>query len=119
MAIMNFKDEILEQADGEAINAIVVGEFGWGPEPDDSAYGFLSSERRRPIPKKLKFIPVKWEEVADYLDYNYDRDYGGPDCHKIYAWTNSWIIYVDEYDGATQVSRIPRHPVPCEPDFGG
>jgi len=50
----------------------------------------------------------------------YDAGYGGEDCHPIYAWTDSRVIFVSCYDGSTQVESIPRNPMPGEARmFGG
>ncbi len=35
---------------------------------------------------------------------------GGADCYPFYAWTDDWIIFVREYDGATCLGRLPRSP---------
>lgn len=64
-----------------------------------------------------KVLP--WSEARSYLDYDYDSGFGGTDCHAVYAWTETRVLFAHEYDGATSVNWVPRNPEPCEPDFGG
>lgn len=120
---MTFKDEILSIADGEPIEKIVIGRFGWsgGDGSDEEAYGFGEDEgkSRKPIPWALKETPIDWNQVESYLDYNYSSGYGSPDCHAIYAYTANKIIFVSTYDGSTSVEWIPRNPVDCLPEMFG
>ena len=93
----NFKDDILEAACGEPIEAIAVSiSRGWsaGRQPD----------------RDLGASPVPWEIAAPVLDYEYDNGFGGQDCHDIHAWTATRVLFVHEYDGATSVESVPRHP---------
>lgn len=80
-----FADDIEEAAGDEPIIGIIVAsKRGWSYDPDPS--------------------PVQtWAEVRDSLDYEYDRGYGGLDCHQIYAWTASKVLVIQEYDGSSQV----------------
>lgn len=59
-----------------------------------------------------------WGEVRESLDYTYDHGYGGADCHPILAWTQTRLIFVLEYDGATGLSWLPRNPTPCGISWG-
>jgi hypothetical protein len=104
-----FKDDILEVTDDEPIIAIVIGEMGW------SNY----QEEGKPEWKHIVGKLISWKEAEPFLDYEYDTGYGAPDCQAIYAWTQNWIIFVTQYDGATWVSRIPRNPINCIPGMPG
>lgn len=53
------------------------------------------------------------------IDQDYDNGYGGADCYPFYAWTDKSIYFVGEYDGATGIDRVPRHPQACKPQFSG
>jgi hypothetical protein len=53
------------------------------------------------------------------IDVEYDAGYGGADCFPFYAWTKSRVYFVGEYDGATGLNWVPRHPVDMEPNFSG
>jgi hypothetical protein len=94
-------EEIEAAAEGEPILSVVIGKY------DD-----------REIPTELLNRPLTWEKARPLLDYEYDHGYGGNDCHPIYAWTASWIIFIHECDGSTDVGAFPRNPVVCEPGFG-
>lgn len=60
-----------------------------------------------PIPCEGK--AVSWEELRPHLDYEYDRGYGGQDCHDVYIWTEDRVYFVWEYDGATWLQSVPRN----------
>lgn len=95
-AINNFKQDILDEVSGEVIEAIAVGQSRGidYPVPDHS----------------LGEAPVSWEEAAPILDYDYDADFGTQDCHNVYIWTPTRVIFVHEYDGRTWLRSVPRNP---------
>lgn len=62
---------------------------------------------------------LSWAQARAILDYDYDNGHGGADCHAVYAWTDTRVLFVAEYDGATGVNWIPRNPEPGEPNFDG
>lgn len=64
-----------------------------------------------------KVLP--WSIARAALDYEYDDGFGGAECHPVYAWTESCILFIHEYDGATCVRKIPRNPTAVVPGFGG
>ncbi len=97
-----FKDDILKAAGGEPIDAIVIGDYGWG-----------SPDRRLAAAGKI----LTWTEAAPLLDYEYDDGFGGPECHAFVAWTTNRVLYVHEYDGSTSVSCRPRNPTTHMPDM--
>lgn len=106
---MTFKDDILEAAQGQPIAAIVVGEMGW---PD---YNDKGKPKYKDIVGKL----VSWERAAPVLDYEYDSGFGAPDCHAITAWTKDWVLFVSQYDGSTNINRVPRNPCSHLPRMPG
>lgn len=101
----NMKEDILEIADGEEILGVVISKTR-------SGYAWSDDEADSPIAEKL----TPWNEAAPYLDYGYDDGYGGQDCHSIYAWTPSRVLFVSEYDGSTCVKSIPRDMQDCVPE---
>lgn len=109
---MTFAEDIEDEADGEEIIAVVVGEFGWG--------GYAWPEGREPVPATMLHVPVQWNDIRPYLDYEHDSP-TSPECHAIYAYTKSKVIFVSTYDGATWVTHVPLLPFRgCEPTmFGG
>jgi len=105
-----FADDIEVEAEGEAIEAIVIGNMGW----DD--YG--ADERHQPgLARKGEVL--SWAEARPLLDYEYDRSYGAPDCHSITAWTESRVLWVTQYDGSTYLSSAVRNPTAHKPTMPG
>lgn len=89
----NFLEDILTAAGGEEI----------------IAFKFLDGRAyNSPTPFGGKVVP--FSEVIGELNYDYDDGYGGQDCHNIYAWTPTRILYVGEYDGSTWIDSKPRNP---------
>ena len=86
---------------GETIEAIVVGQHSrkWdGPVlPDEN-------------------VVLSRDEGLAKLDQDFEVYKG---CFPMYAWTASYIFLIHEYDGATSIAVLPRHPVECRPTFGG
>lgn len=104
----NLKQMIEVAAAGEAIEAIVVGVH------DSDVY--RDGDKR---PGEIANKVVSWETAAPVLDVEYDNGYGAADTFPITAWTASRVIFVHEYDGATGVNFVHRHPVDHKPSFGG
>jgi len=61
-------------------------------------------------PPKVEDRVYSWAEAKPILTYAYDAGFGGLDSHAIYAWTENWVIFVHEYDGAPGPQRVPRNP---------
>lgn len=55
---------------------------------------------------------LHWDDVRHFLDYEYDD--GGWDGPKVtisaMAWSESWVVYVHEYDSSHTVRRLPCFP---------
>lgn len=95
--------EEAERDSGETIEAIVVGQhdrarFDESPLADEN-------------------VLLSREDGLAKLDQDYDNGYGGADCFPFLAWTKSYVYFVSEYDGATGLSAVPRHPLAVEPRF--
>lgn len=101
--MINLRKSIEEAANGEAIEACVVG----------------THNDRRQVEAFPVNVVLPWADVAPFLDYEYDNGYGGAGCHPVYAWTASRVIFVHEYDGATRPYWVPRHAVNIVPMFSG
>lgn len=65
----------------------------------------------------LNVLPV--DQALQKLDVNFDSGFGGADCFPIYAWTASRVYFIQEYDGATSLGWVPRHPIAIKPEFSG
>lgn len=46
----------------------------------------------------------------EILDYKFDCGYGAATAPSILAWSKSYVIYIDEYDGSQVMKWIPRFP---------
>lgn len=104
----NIAEWIEEAANGEAIEAVVIG----------THYRDIFKE---PGEKPFNEAPLNtlltWEEAKPFLSYEFDNGFGGADCHPVYAWTKTRIIVISEYDGATGEATFPRNPIACKPEF--
>ena len=63
--------------------------------------------------------PMTWVDARPWLDEEYNDSYGGADCRPFVAWSQSWVFWVHEYDGATWLAKAPRNPAACTADFSG
>ncbi len=99
----NLKRWLLGAAQNEPILAVVIGH----------------GERGDSIPRgeRQHGKVLSWEEAAPLLDYPFYAGFGGAGCESAYAWTENLIIGVYEYDGATSVESLPRHPIEGEQTF--
>ena len=98
--------EEAEHRSGELVEAAVVGKHydrswhGDAMEPDEN-------------------VILGRDEALAKLDLEYDAGFGGADCYPVYAWSKSFVYFMHEHDGATDLHVVPRHPMPCAPEFGG
>lgn len=100
----NLKQWILDTADDEQIEAVVIGEMGLGN------YGKMEVPDYDQIPiGKL----LTWDEAQKWLDYEFDTGYA------VYAWTKNKVIAIGQYDGATWPYSIPRNPIDVKPKMVG
>ena len=102
--MVNLKDEILKVANGQKIEAIVIGEHA-GDE----------DSKCQPYFGRI----LKWEDAIRIVDYKYDNGFGAEDCHAVIAWTEDYVIFISCYDGSTSVQSVPRHPTEHEPIMYG
>lgn len=79
--------------------------FGWGD------YGY-HSENWPTLPDGVK----AWSELsAEILDFGFDDGFGGNDSPNLCAWSDSFVIFSDNYDGAESLAWVPREPIAHEP----
>ena len=86
----------------EEVLGIVFGKFGWGgfSEPDPP-----------PVPKELRGKVLTIEEAKPLMQgWTFETGYGGPDTYAVYAWIETHVIFVTQYDGATWLEAVPRNP---------
>ena len=59
---------------------------------------------------------VEWGDVAaSILDVPFDDGFGGNRSPNLCAWSPSWVIFSDNYDGSEELRWVPRHPVDHDP----
>lgn len=104
------KEWIEEMAGGEPVEAVVIGEMGWGSYGADKVRGYNDQPRNTVIP---------WDEAVPFISYEFINGFGAPGCNAVVAWTRSWVIFVSQYDGSTEPERIPRNPTDHEPGMPG
>lgn len=105
----NLRKDLEEALDeGERIEAVVIGEH----DSDPNKYNDEPAHHADKLNRVLT-----WEEAAPILDEEYDSSYGSAECWPFYAWTNTHVYFVCEYDGSTRISAIPRNPQDIAPDF--
>ena len=98
--------------EGEIVEAVVFGEFGWG--------GFHEDELFDPMPKDKRGVVLTWEEAQPLMKgWTCWCGYGAPLAYAMYVWTNQRVIWLTQYDGSTSLDSAPRNPVGCMPDMPG
>ena len=108
---MNFKQDILDAAKGEKIIGVVIGEMGWSSGYNKEKVPLYDVQPRGKV--------LSWEQAAPFLDYEYDNGYGAPECNAVYVWTETRVLFVTQYDGATCIHSVPRNPEDIDPEMPG
>lgn len=106
----NLVEWIVEAANGEPIEAVVIGKMGW------EDYGSEDVPNYEQMPKGTV---LSWEDASKWLNYEFSEGFGAPGCNAIYAWTPTQVIFIWMYDGSTAWSKIPRNPVDVMPTMPG
>jgi hypothetical protein len=106
----NLKEWLLEMANGDEILSVVIGEMGWGSFQKELVPNYDK------IPKG-QILP--WEQAQGWLDFEFDRGFGAPECPAVYAWTESIVIAIGQYNGSTWPYTIPRNPEDIMPEMQG
>ena len=55
-------------------------------------------------------VILSWADARPWLDEEYDNGYGDTDCRPFYAYSETLVWLVREYDGATSIDSVPRNP---------
>lgn len=117
---MSAIDELNEfLKDGEKVEAIVFGAWGWGSDAKEWELGY-GEPNPPPVPfdKRGKLLSLK--EAEPYMkSWNFYGGHGAPDCYATYIWSNLRVIWVTEYDGSTGLDSMPRNPSPVIPYMPG
>lgn len=103
--------DILEVAEGEKIEAVIIGET-WDGTPINGVSDW------REVSGKL----LLWDEAIKYLNYSYDDGaiYTSMDkCQPIIAWTSNKVLFVVFHETSVEIISLPRNPVACIPTMIG
>ncbi len=106
----NLAEWIEEEAAGEPIEGVVIGEMGWGDYGSESVSIYASQPRGKLL---------DWKTARPLLDYEFDAGFGAPGCNAICVWTPSKVIGISQYDGATSPFSMPRNPADHMPEMPG
>lgn len=106
MKMANLRESLLgfEELVGERIEAVAIGarqacgDLGW----------------QKPVE------PLGRDDALALLDYDFPGGMGSQEPpHPVYAWTRSWIAFLNGEEGAAGVFWPPRHPRRCVVEIGG
>ena len=108
---MNAYNDLLEYLqEGETIEAIVFGEWGWG--------GY--NEEATAVPQEKQGILLTPEEAKPMMKgWSFHGGFGSPKCYAVNVWTNKRVCWVTQYDGSTWLDSAPRNPTAHIPDMPG
>ena len=129
---MNAYQELVDFL-GEPVRFIVFGAYGWGSAPREGeswegGYGEPGTEDRYkpsdndppPVPFDVRGKLLDREHAEPFMaDWSFYGGYGSPECYAIYAWSDSWVAWVTQYDGATTLDKAPRNPIDIMPSMPG
>lgn len=104
------KQWIEDMADGQPVEAVVIGEMGWGDYKSEIVPNYVNQPRG---------TVLSWEQAIPWISYSFEAGLGAPGCNAVFAWTPDWIGSVLRFDGLTEPFRIPRHPVAILPEMPG
>jgi hypothetical protein len=108
--------------DGESVEGIVFGVWGWGSAPQDGDEwepGYLEPDPP-PVPFDLRGRVMTLDEAAPYMEsWEFYGGFGAPDCYAVTIWTDRRVIWVTQYDGSTGLDAAWRNPTAGYPDMPG
>ena len=116
---MSAYDDLMEFTEGEIIEAVVFGGWnGYGPDGlDEIGY---KEPNPAPVPREKMGVILPWSEAARYMNgWSLNTGFGFPETYSIYVWTDSNVVFVVQYDGATCVYKVPRNPINTWPEMPG
>lgn len=94
--------------EGEEVEAVCFGEFGWNGYAEPIP---------QPIQEEHRGKLLTWEAARPLMrSWQFSGGFGAPETYNTYIWTNRRVLFVHEYDGATHLDALPRHPIPTMPE---
>lgn len=102
------KEQLLEALlPGEAVEAIVFGNWGW------SGY---NEPKPPPIPADFRGRILSLEEASPLLDlFSFSCGFGSPRTYETFIWTNRRVGLIETYDGRSELVWVPRNPTTAKP----
>ena len=88
---------------GEKIETIVFGASEWDDRFDE--WG---------LPETGRVVAIDHVEAA-VLDHEFSDGYGGNESPNFAAWSPSFVVFSDNYDGAEGIVWVPRNPTDHQP----
>ncbi len=83
-------------------------ETGERPESIVLAWGWSPAAGWPDLPEGV----VSYDELEmAVLDHKFSDDYGGTGSPDLCAWSSSWVLFSDQYDGSETLRWVPRSPV--------
>mmetsp|Transcript_13804 Transcript_13804/g.25870 ORF Transcript_13804/g.25870 Transcript_13804/m.25870 type:complete len:302 (+) Transcript_13804:43-948(+) len=94
--------------DGETVEAVVFGRWGWG--------GYERPEGVGVPENKLGKVLTPYEAGSYMEGWSFNGGHGAPECYAAHIYTNLRILFPSQYDGATCLNGIPLRPTACDPE---
>ena len=118
-----YKELMRFLVDGEIVESIVFGPWGWGsaPSKEDNQWTLGYGEPEdTPVPFDKRGLPMSLDEARPMMQsWKFARGYGAPSCYAVYIWTNQRVIWVTQYGGSTRLNSAPRNPRAIMPEMPG
>ena len=120
---LNAFDELTKELhEGESIEAIVFGAWGWGrvPKQNESWQPAHDEPEPPPVPFDRRGKLLTADEAKPLMvGWSFFGGFGSPRCYAVHVWTNQRVLWVTQYDGSTDLNSMPRHPAAVIPDMPG
>lgn len=117
-----YEDLMTELHEGETIEAIVFGPWGWGstPRKGEEWLGEYGEPEPPCVPFDKRGVLLTLDEAKPMMEgWQMSGGFGAPDCYAIYVWTNKRVMWITQYDGATGLDSAPRNPTEVMPEMPG
>lgn len=95
---------VMDAIDGELVEAMCIGRETWDVFDTDA----------QARAKLIEGLPLIKE--FDVRKITPEPNHCAVQC---YIWTPTRVLFVHEYDSSFSINSVPRHPIPCNPQFNG
>jgi len=87
-----------------------------GEVPQHIVFGFVWDDDADRWPAIVVDEVLAFADVpAKALDARFDDSYGGTEAPNFAAWSENFVLFCDQYDGAESICWVPRHPMAHTP----